>query len=453
MNIKSLFRLSILAISFATISTSCKKNYQAPPESADPNMTANTTIKALKARHTVAGAFDLINDDVIISGVVIASDKSGNFYKEMYIRDASGAIAVELAGTLYTNYPVGKRVFIKCKGLCLSDYHNLIQLGIKSVSNGIPSLESVPVPLIPNYVVGGSLGNDASPKSVVAADLNTPSGSTTMQNPLLGDLIKLDGYEFLLGDTKRSYGDTSAYKSTLGGQINIKSCDGSGPFIVMTSGYADFAAKAPEAGNGSITAIYTVYNSTKQLIIRDTTDVKFSGPRCFLFEEDFQAYPTTGTAPLAITGWKNIQETGDVPFTIASFGSSVFPKVSAYSSAVLATTNITSWLISPGITLPAGISPKFTYTCANRYTAGTLIALVSFDYAGSATPSTATWFELNTIQANSSAFTPFLPYGPYDLSAYAGKKIYLAFKYEVAAGTAKSAAATYEPDDMKISKN
>jgi len=453
MNTKSIFRFTFIAIFFAIIFSSCKKNYQAPPESADPNLTANTTIKDLKARHTVSGAFDVINDDAIISGVVIANDKSGNFYKEMYIRDASGAIALELAGTLYTNYPVGRKVFIKCKGLCISDYRNMIQLGIKSVSNGIPSLESVPTPLIPNYVVGGSLGNDASPKSVMANDLNTPAGVTTMQNPLLGDLIKLSGYEFLLGDTKRSYGDTSAYKSTLGGQINIKSCDGSGPFIVMTSGYADFAGKAPQNGNGTITAIYTVYNTTKQLIIRDTTDVKFDGARCFLFEEDFQAYPTTGTAPLVLTGWKNIQETGDVPYTMASFGSSIFPKISAFTSAALPTTNIKSWLITPAITIPTGISPKYTYTCAHRYTVGTLKALVSTDYDGGSTPSNATWTELNSIQANSAAFTPFIPYGPFDLTAFTGKKIYLAFRYDAPAGTNKNNVATFEPDDMKISKN
>ena len=163
MNTKSLFRISILAVLFATIVSSCKKKYEEPPVSSDPNLTVTTTIAALKAMHTVAGAFDVINTDIIISGVVIANDKSGNIYKEMYIRDASGAIAVQLAsGGLYANYPVGKKIYVKCRGLCVSDYHNLIQLGIKSSSNGLITLEGIPVPLIANYVVSGSLGNDAS---------------------------------------------------------------------------------------------------------------------------------------------------------------------------------------------------------------------------------------------------------------------------------------------------
>jgi hypothetical protein len=451
MNIKSLFRFSIIAILFASISVSCKKNYQAPPEATEPNITANTTIKALKARHTVQGAYDVINDDAVISGVVIANDKSGNLYKEMYIRDATGAISVQLSGTLYTNYPVGRRVFIKCKGLCVSDYNNMMQLGVKVIINGSPTLEAVPTPLIANYVLGGSLDNfeEAKPKVVTQADLNL-TGSF-MQFPLLGDLIQLNDYEFQLGDTKKTYGDTSAYKKA--GEVYIKNCGGSTSLLVRSSGYADFAGKSPQAGNGSITAIYTVYNTTKQLIIRDTTDVKFTGARCFLFEEDFQAYPTTGNAPLVITGWKNIQESGDVPYTIAAFGSSIFPKVSAFTSTAMPTTNIKTWLISPAIFIPTGISPKYSYTCAHRYTVGTLKAMVSIDYNGSNTPSTATWTELNSIQANSASFTPFIPYGPYDLSTYAGKNIYLAFRYDAPAGTNKNNVATFEPDDMKISKN
>lgn len=451
MNTKNILRSATLAILFVSIFSSCKKEYEAPPVSGDPNMTVTTTIAQLKAMHTVAGAFDNITTDIVIAGTVIANDKSGNFYKELYIRDATGAIAVELASSgLYANYPVGRKLFIKCKGLCLSDYHNMIQLGIKSISNGLVSLEGIPAPIISNYVTGGSLGNDASPKSVTAADLalSTP----TMQSPLLGDLIKLSDYEFMLGDTKRSYGDTSYYHSTLGGMVNIKSCNGDGPFIVLTSGYADFATKAPQAGNGSFTAIYTVYGTTKQFVIRDTTDVKFTNPRCFLFEEDFQAYTTSGTSCWSQAGWQNVKESGDVCYTLSSFSGNFFPKVSAFTSTAMPTTNIKSWLISPLVDVPAGISPKYSYTCAHRYTVGTLTALVSTDYDGvSQTPSTATWTQLNQIQANSASFTPFIPYGPFDLSAYAGKKVYLAFRYDAPAGTNKNNVATFEPNDMKIS--
>jgi hypothetical protein len=192
--------------------------------------------------------------------------------------------------------------------MCLSDYNNMIQLGVKTIINGSPTLESVPTPLIPNYIIGGSLGNFdlAQPKVVTQADL-TLTGSY-MQFPLLGDLIQLNGYEFQSGDIRKTYGDTSAYKKA--GEVYIKNCSGGTPLLVRTSGYADFAAKNPQAGNGSISAIYTVYGTTKQLLIRDTTDVKFEGVRCSLFEEDFGGQPISSNC-VNIPGWQNIKESGN----------------------------------------------------------------------------------------------------------------------------------------------
>ena len=111
----------------------------------------------------------------------------------------------------------------------------------------------------------------------------------------------------------------------------------------------------------------------------------------------------------------------------------------------------------PAVQIPSTGTPKFSYTCAHRYTVGTLTALISTNYDGtSQTPSTATWDTFNTIQANSASFTPFLPYptvGGYDLTPYLGKKVYIAFRYDAPAGTNKNSVATFEPDDIRISSN
>jgi hypothetical protein len=458
MNTKFLIRFALVALIFTTIITACKKTYQDPPESANPTLVVTSTIKDLKARHKISGAFDMINDTTIISGVVIANDKSGNLYKEMYIRDETGAIAVELSGTLYTNFPVGKRVYIKCNGMCLSDYNNMIQLGVKAIINGSPSLESVPTPLIPNYVFGGSLGNFdfAKPKIVTQSDL-TITGPT-MQFPLLGDLIQLEGYEFQLSDTRKTYGDTSSYKKA--GELYIKSCSGTSSLLVRTSGYADFAAKNPASGNGSIAAIYTVYGTTKQLIIRDTNDVKFSGARCFLFEEDFGSLVTSDNKKVfAFSGWKNIPELGTVKFKNAVFGASgkcVLANAFGSSSAVA-----TSWLVSPEIILPAGLNPKLSFTTAFQYAIGptTLKPYISTNYDGGLTPWSATWTELipptpipaNTATSNSNSFSAFVSSGNISLASYAtGQKVYIAFKYE---GGDPGKTTNIELDDIRISKN
>ena len=163
MKIKSIKWLagSATIIASVFILNACKKTFDEPPGPGDPGIIANTTIAALKAKHTVSGNYDVINSDVIISGIVVANDKSGNLYKELYVQDSTGGINVKLdANSLYTSYPVGRKVYIKCNGLCLSDYNRLVQLGVKANVAGSPSLEGIAASLVGKYVIGGTLNND-----------------------------------------------------------------------------------------------------------------------------------------------------------------------------------------------------------------------------------------------------------------------------------------------------
>src|SRR5690349_18759107 len=106
---------AVLVVATAFTFSSCKKNFDNPPGPSDPAIVANTTIKALKAMHTSAGAFDVITTDIVISGIVVADDKSGNLYKQLFIQDATGGLQIMLdANSLYASYPVGRRIFIKC---------------------------------------------------------------------------------------------------------------------------------------------------------------------------------------------------------------------------------------------------------------------------------------------------------------------------------------------------
>lgn len=447
-NNKFLLALSVAIALAATIVVSCNKKFDEPPFSnVDPNIAVNSTIKALKAKHTVSGAYDDITTDVTISGVVIADDKSGNIYKTLYIQDTTGALTVLLdANSLYGTYPVGRRIFISCKGLTLTDYNGMIQLGIKATINGSPSVEGIPGSIISKYITGGTFNNAVVAKPVTVSQLGT-----SMQDPYLGSLIQLSNYEFGKGDTSKTYSDTSQFKTTTNRTIN--DCSGTAAIIIRTSAYANFAGVKLPGGNGTVSAIYTTFGTTKQLILRDTSDVKLNTPRCNFFEEDFNAYATTGTAAAVIPGWKNIMESGDVPYTLAAFSGSVFPKVSAFTSAVMSTTNISSWLISPDITIPAGTTPKLSFTCSRRYTAGTFKVYVSTNFTG-ANVSTATWTLITTVPAGTAtAFTPFDLFGPFSLTTYAGQKINIGFRYEAPAGTAPSAVGTYEPDDIKVTKN
>lgn len=263
----------VLIVGMAALNA-CKKTFDNPPGPSDPDLVANMSIANLKALHSIPRNYDIITQDIIISGIVVANDKSGNFYKQLFIQDTTGAIQLLVDATsLYGSYPVGRRVFVRCNGLCISDYNNTIQLGVKATVGGVPSLEGIPAASVNDHLIGGSLNNPVEPITVTLNDLNT-----SMQNRYINALIKLEDYEFIPGDTTKTYSDTSIYKSTV--NLNIKNCQSNVQTIVRTSAYANFAGLRVPKGNGDITSIYTVFGTTRQLIIRDTSDVQFYNDRC-----------------------------------------------------------------------------------------------------------------------------------------------------------------------------
>ena len=116
------FSIADVVIEVSVIVVSCNKKFDEPPAYVGPNITPTLTIADLKAMHTIGG-LEIITVDKIIGGVVVADDKSGNFYKTIAIQDETGGIQLKLDGyDLYTQYPVGRQVYVNVKGLYLGDY-------------------------------------------------------------------------------------------------------------------------------------------------------------------------------------------------------------------------------------------------------------------------------------------------------------------------------------------
>jgi len=274
LNIKSkrLFVPLLLAMSIVLaviVTISCNKKFDEPPAYVPPNLTADLTISELKAMHTT-GKLEQITVDKIISGSIIADDKSGEFYKTIVIQDSTGGISMKLDGyDLYTDYAIGRMIFIKVKGLYLGDYNKLIQLG-GGVDNSSSSPDLAPLAstLFDKYIIKGILSSSVTPRVIKVADLNDSYQNT---------LIQLDNFEFAAADTSKTFADPLLNSSAV--NFTIKSCDGEN-ILLRNSSYADFAGYNVPNGNGAITAIYTVFGSTKQLNIRDTSDVKFYNSRC-----------------------------------------------------------------------------------------------------------------------------------------------------------------------------
>lgn len=256
----------IIALVFFTGISSCMKdNFDTPPTGGtDPDIEVNFRIDSLKARYT--GANYYINEDLVISAIVTADDKSGNFYKQIIIQDTSGGIALLLEGSnIFNDYPIGRRIFVKLKGLYLTQYKGIYQIAGSILPDG--STNGIPVALYDRYILKGTYFHTVAPKVVTINQLNANMQST---------LIELHNVEFISSDAGKSY--ANGYTKTSLSRT-IKGCTG-GTVETYNSGYANFANQLTPTGNGTMVAIYSLYNTTGQILLRDPSDLHMDSTRC-----------------------------------------------------------------------------------------------------------------------------------------------------------------------------
>ena len=235
--------------------------FDEPPVTDLPQLTGNTTIDVLKKKHIIGATASKITEDLIIEGIVVADDRSGNFFENIVIQDGTGGISVRMnASGLYNTFPIGAKVAVRCKNLYIGDYNGVHQLN-GSVTDAIEEL------LIPQHVFATAKDQTVTPTVLGIKDLNQTHINT---------LIKLENVEFAPADTNQTWADAVKLFSV---NRNLQDCSG-GTVIVRSSGYANFAKDKTPGKKGSLTAIYTVFGSTKQLIIRDPSDAAMTGVRC-----------------------------------------------------------------------------------------------------------------------------------------------------------------------------
>jgi len=301
----------------------------------------NTTIAELKASYT---AFTIIEDDIIISGIVTANDESGNLYKKMEIQDETGGIELSIDKTsLYNEYKLGQRIFIKCKGMYIGDYNNLIQLGY--LYNG--DIGRLPEIYIAEHIFRDSLpGEKVQPELITLNDLSMDRVST---------LVTFENVRFAeVGELFAPKG-VSATDRTLMDQAGKT-------LVVRTSSYANFAADTIPGGYGKVTGILSVFGTTWQLTVRDTADLKDFGGDVppppgggeGTFEEPYDiayAMGNTGETAVWVEGYiVGVMETDVDPF-VASFTA---PFRTNSNMLIAASPDETNVLNCVPVQLPAG---------------------------------------------------------------------------------------------------
>ncbi|MDZ4072378.1 MAG: DUF5689 domain-containing protein [Sediminibacterium sp.] len=417
------FYLFLIALFFIVGSINCERHFDEPPEYSGPRVKANISITEIKRLH-ITNNFEKINDDLIIEGIVTANDRTDNFYKSIVIQDSTAGITVRLDGfSLFNIYPIGRKIFIRLKGLWLGDYGGMIQLGagVNRSNPQFPELIPIPQPLFDRVIIKGDLNQNVLPIKLKIQDLN---------DSLQSMLVTLTQVEFDHSDTAKPYAD-AVNKQTIA--HTLRTC-GIGSVYVRTSGFAKFATVLTARGQGDITGIYSVFRTQKQLLLRDTSDVQMNGLRCTatgpkqIYAEDFSTQISDSL--ISIPNIKNVSEIGGKFFLSKVVSGNSCAEISAFATREPI---VISWLVLPIINLDFSSNEVLRFSTKDGFDNGAVLqVLVSANYDGGDTPWKAKWTVLPAVIAKGSMNgypKEWINSGDVSLHHLKGK-VHIAFRYE-----------------------
>lgn len=261
--------------------TACMNEFDTPTFDEPPfgNNTigkANTTIEKLKKEYastiSANGAVQ-ITDDVIIEGVVVCNDESGNVYKQFVINDETGAIIIGVNDVgLYATMAVGQRVRIDCKGLYVGGYGNMAQIG--TLYNG--GIGRMSKNTFPDHVrlIGtpSSEGENQLPMTPIVVDNENFFTKERMSNlPLY---VELKGVEFEEANGQTLFAPEEEQISATNTAVERNVYIGKQKVIFRLSTYADFAYDTIPRGKHDIVGVMTRYRDYWQFMLGSTNDIK-----------------------------------------------------------------------------------------------------------------------------------------------------------------------------------
>ena len=284
-NIKILLSIFLLS---GIIITSCVKDEIDKPYTPDPcarvsglTPTAGLTVAKLKELYPNFEVIDAAGEvrkfpnslNYVFQGTVISSDEEGNFYKEIYVQDATGGLKISTEEkSTFESYKVGQVVHISLSGLTVhyqsGDHQSsIIEIGLGSFDDKYgKKIGRIPSNSLKDYVKKSSCPQSVSPITITLEALS---------DDYIGRLVKIENVEIIASELDSTYAITN--KST---NRHIEDCKGN-TILLRNSGYANFAKSKLPQKKGVITAIYTKYGTVDyQLVVRNTTDLNFTLTRC-----------------------------------------------------------------------------------------------------------------------------------------------------------------------------
>ena len=272
---KAIKYLSVLTL--ALFATSCMNKFDEPQFNEPPFGNngigeATHTIAELKAKYasTIAAGVEEIKEEIIIEGVVVANDESGNVYKQIIINDTTGAIIIGVNDVgLYATAPKGQRVRIDCKGLHIGGYGKMAQIG--ALYNG--KVGRMNKYVYPQHV--RLIGTPDPTQPEIIPDTIDSTFFTDANMNALAKYVRLEDVEITEADGIATWAPEELQNSSNVVERHIKM--GKTSIVLRMSTYADFANEAMPDGKLNINGVMTRYNNYWQFVISNTTDIETAG--------------------------------------------------------------------------------------------------------------------------------------------------------------------------------
>lgn len=289
--------------------TACDDDFDYPPVIIpQATMTPNTSIANLKEMYWDTNAADTWNttigtnasgDSIIIAGTIISSDRAGNIYKNMMVRNDDGdaiTLAIDKGTTdsiLSREHKMGQRIVINVTGLSIGKYRGYMEIGAPSEQYGITYLERAE--FNKRAQVDGMPQLPVKPIVTTIADLNNAKNSADGLKQWQSQLIQLDDVEFVDGG-EATFGGSSNYMDRYivdkqGNRIDVR-----------CSSRSNFAYTTIPMGRGTLVGILGFFGSNWQIQLNGIDR-----------ETDLIGFTWTQAEPYVSQG----DGTAEKPFTVA----------------------------------------------------------------------------------------------------------------------------------------
>ncbi|MEQ3498894.1 DUF5689 domain-containing protein [Tenacibaculum sp. SSH1-16] len=254
----------IFAILFIAISASCVDNndFELPTIGPDKQYENLKSLDEVIAQYN--GNIVEFNDDTTIFGYVVSDDREGNFYKELVIQDKPenptvGVVIKIDDANLGARYNIGRKIYVKLKGLALSKPYSAFEIGIKGTGNRTDRISAN------DYI--SKIDRSSEIVDIIPTTLTI--GELTENH--INTLVKIENLQSETKGLQYAYPEDNSYITR-----TMTSCETFEKIDISTSKFVSFKEYYIPDNKGSITAILDEFAGNYQLVLRNTNDINFT---------------------------------------------------------------------------------------------------------------------------------------------------------------------------------